>query len=220
MHIYYRACSQGNPHKLRPIQDKYLLVKACFESMLMAFKDTEHTLVILLDKPTVLFRSLFAGFTVEETYYGDFTEGNIGSFHRQIELGVQDDFLFVEDDYYFLPDTGPKILQAIQELDGFVTPYDHPSWYTEEIHKYQRTVKLIGDHHWASIASTTLTFGGKKEYLLQEANTMKKYGWADHPMWLDITNRVPLYAPIPTLATHMETPYLAPSVNWEEQLKT
>ena len=44
---------------------------------------------------------------------------------------------------------------------------------------------------------------------------MKKYGWADHPMWLDITKRKKLYYPIPSLATHTEIEYLSPSIDWK-----
>ncbi len=219
MLIVYRACSTGNPQKIRPIEGKFELVKTCFNSFLKAFQDVDCKLVILLDKPTMEFRELFKGFEVEETYYSNFTEGNIYSFHRQIDLANEskDNFFFIEDDYFFLPSSGKIIEKALTDPDminGFLTPYDHPGYYSEETHNYKKEVKLLGGHHFQSVISTTLTFGGKYKSLVNEAQTMKKYGWTDHPMWCDITQRVPLYAPIPTLATHMETPYLAPGVNW------
>lgn len=218
MIVIYRACSTGNPDKERPIRGKINLVSRCFKSFLRAFEGVEYDFIALLDKPNSELRSVFEGYKTEETYYSSFTEGNVGSFHRQIELGLKskDDFLFVEDDYLWLPESGKKVAAALKELP-FITPYDHPRYYDEEIHQYPREVEWVGNHHWADIMSTTLTFGGQYDSLKRESETMKKYGWADHDMWCDITQREKLYAPIPTLATHMETPHLANGVDWNLQ---
>lgn len=209
MFVVYRACSTGNPNKKRPIEGKIPLVRACFESFREAFKDVDCTVIALLDKPTNELREIFRDVSVEESYYSNFNEGNINSFHRQISLALQhkEDFLFVEDDYMWLPGSGKKIAECGLP---FYTPYDHPGYYSEDAHKYKRDVVLAGGHHWQTVISTTLTFGGKISSLEKEAETMWRYGWADHPMWCDITQRIPLYSPIPTLATHMETDYLAP----------
>lgn len=195
-------------------------MKTCFESFLRALDGVEYDLTVLLDKPTVMFRALFSEHDTEESYYGDFTEGNVRSFHRQVDLALEakDNFLLIEDDYYFLPNAGRIIADALaDEGEFFITPYDHPGYYTENIHSYQRTLRLLGGHHWAHVISTTLTFGGKYGALLREHETMRKYGWADHPMWTDVTQRTSLYAPVPTLATHMETPHLSPSIDWSKQ---
>jgi hypothetical protein len=211
--IVYRACSVGGL-KERPIEDKRELVKTCFTSFLKAFGGVDYSLKILLDKPNTEFRELFKGHDVEESFYADFSEGNTRSFHRQIDIALEKgkDFLFVEDDYFWLD--GKPVELALKEVDGFITPYDHPGYYSEDIHSYDKKVRVMGNHHWQRVISTTLTFGGKYEHLKQEAETMKKYGWADHPMWLNVTKRLPLYSPIPTLATHMETPHLSPCVDW------
>lgn len=216
MLVIYRACSTGNPNKHRPLKgDKVDLVKYCFDSFVEAFKDVDHKLVCLLDKPTNRLRSVFKGHKIEETYYSDFTSGNIGSFHRQLDLAHESGecYLLVEDDYYFLSNSGEKIKQAVETFD-FVTPYDHIGYYTEDTHDYPRDIKLVGNHHWGSILSTTLTFGGKPEPLHEEIDKIKSYGWADHPMWADVTNDYTLYAAIPTLATHMETEFLSPCTDY------
>lgn len=222
--VIYRACSTGNPDKIRPIQDKYDLVKTCFNSMLRAFGGVEYKLIVLLDKPTNEFRDIFNCMSLdgyEETFYIDWNEGNVKSFHRQLdiarsglELRGRGEFLLVEDDYYFLPGSGTIISKAVKELP-FITPYDHPGYYSEKTHHYKKDVVIAGGHHWMNVISTTLTFGGQCSYLRKEIDTMKKYAWADHPMWCDVTKRIPLYAPIPSLATHMETQYLAPVIDWK-----
>lgn len=223
MIIVYRACAVGS-YKERPIEDKFDLVKTCFGSFRKAFEGLDYNLVVLLDKPTAQFRQIFEGVdTVEETFYSSFDEGNIKSFHRQIELGMEHGgpFLFIEDDYLFLPTAGKHIYDALHTEESeefFITPYDHPDYYRDERHQYERIVRMMGDYHWGSVSATTLTFGGTRKALEAERSTILSYGWADYPMWCDVTKRTPLYAAIPSLATHMETPHLAPGVNWLENL--
>lgn len=214
MTIVYRACSTGNQNKIRPIKDKAELVEKCFNSFLKAFNGVDYDLTVLLDKPTPRLRKLFKDYVVEETYYTNFNEGNVKSFHRQIDIALSKksaQFLFIEDDYYFLPYSGKVIVNSNLPL---FTPYDHPDYYFDKRHDYETKVVLAGNHHWRKVSATTLTFGGSTEFLTAEASFIKKFGWADYPMWLEITNRYNLYAPIPSLATHMETQYLSPVIYW------
>lgn len=212
MNIIYRACSTGNADKVRPIQDKYILVKTCFDSFIKAFEGVDYSLTVLLDKPTPEFREIFKGHTLEESFHTTFDEGNTGSFHRQLEIATDSAtpyFFFVEDDYLFVPQAGKHIVDFVKNNSGFFTPYDHPDYYRDERHLYERNV-VVYSHHWGSVSATTLTFGGHRDTLLSEIDTIKRYGWADYPMWLDITQRHKLYAPLPSLATHMESEHLAP----------
>lgn len=219
MIIIYRACSQGNPSKNRPITPKVELVRRCFGSFLKAFDGVECEVRILLDKPTNEFREIFKGFKVEESYYADFNEGNIRSFHRQLDIACESDhpdFLLIEDDYYFLPHAG-KVIEG--NALSFYTPYDHPRHYDEDGHMNERQLITVDNNwHWRTIKSTTLTFGGKTDFLRDEVATMKKYGWADHPMWVDVTQRVALWSPIPSLATHMEVEHLSFCIDWDFNL--
>lgn len=216
MKVIYRACSVGSPDKIRPIKDKIELVDFCFKSFLEAFGGIEHDIVCLLDKPTNELRNIFKGLKTEESYFESFTDGNVGSFHRQLDLALEsrDDFLLVEDDYYFLPDSGVCIESILKDIDGFFTPYDHPEYYKQERHRHPKSIRILGDRHWQSVDSTTLTFGGKYEALVKEIDVMKSYGWADEPMWNNITKRRNLWSPIPTLATHMETEFLSPVIKY------
>lgn len=222
LNIIYRACSIGNPEKERPIEDRYELLVACFTSLKIAFASIPHHITVLLDKPTDRYRNIYKGEDVQESFYSDFSEGNTKSFHKQLDLAIagEDIFLLVEDDYLFLPHAGEIIYKTLTETedDIFITPYDHPDYYNVDTHAYDRAVKVIGMHHWGSVNATTLTFGGKKSSLLKEYEVMKRYGWADYPMWLDVTQRIPLYAPLPSLATHMETLHMAPLIDWLENL--
>lgn len=213
MRVIYRACPQGNP-KNKVIEDKHEMVEFCFNSFLKAFSGVDYKLKILLDKPNNSFRKIFEGYDVEESFYDSLGEGNVKSFHRQIDLALEygECYLFVEDDYYFFPNAGKVMERAVQTFP-FVSPYDHPAHYEGAFLLAARNIVYIG-HHFQTVPSTTLTFGGSYEALADEADTMKEYGWADHPMFMDITQRYPLYAPIPTLATHMEVESLSPGVSF------
>jgi hypothetical protein len=219
MIVIYRACPFGAKKK-RIIDDKYELVKKCFLSFKEAFKDVKYNLVVLIDKGNDKFNSIFKGEKIERSYYPDFNEGNMGSFHRQIDIALcrEDNFFFVEDDYLFVPNSGKTIKTILDDYEEtkpfFITPYDHPDYYTQSKFDYKRKVMLISGHHWQTITSTTLTFGGKYQALLNEYKTMKKYGWADENMWKDITERYKLYSPIPSFATHTEVKFLAPTLKW------
>lgn len=213
MIVIYRACPVGSL-KNRPISDKLELVETCFKSFLKAFGGVDYELNVLIDKPNKEIRDIFKGFDIEETYYTSFDEGNTKSFHRQIEIALEHEgkFLFCEDDYYWLPEAG----KIISQIDlPFFTPYDHPNYYLASKHLDRKeSVLMNGGWHWRTIDSTTLTFGGQVEELRKEADLIRSYGWADEPMWNDIIQRVSLFAPVPTLATHMETEWLSPKVDW------
>lgn len=213
LNVIYRACSIGNPTKHRPIENRPELLKTCFESFLHAFRNVDYDLTILLDKPDNYYRNLYEGHTVEEAYYSNFNEGNTKSFHRQLDLALEGErpFLLVEDDYYFVPHAGDILSKCTLP---FYTPYLHPDYFTLDIHNEKKEVIDHNNTCWMSVSATTLTFGGQHDALVKEYDTMKKYGWADYPMWCDVTQREKLYTPIPTLATHMETGMLSPFTVW------
>lgn len=213
MLVVLRACPAPSINKIRPIEPKGELVRKCFASFKKAFEGVDYKLIVLLDKPNDEFRSIYQGEEIEELHFNGFNDGNIGTFHRQIDLALQseDRFLFLEDDYFFLPEAGKVISQITLP---FFTPYLHPDYFTNSNFRFPKDV-IFDHHYWMSINSTTLTFGGSHQALVQEAETMKRYGWQDDPMWKEITTRQQLYTPIPTLATHMETPYLSLGVDWQ-----
>jgi hypothetical protein len=219
MHVLYRLCPYGNILKRRPVTGgKQGLIECCYPSFLKAFEKIRPQVVFILDKPNPWLVDLVSScpfpHQIESYAYPDLSQGNTQTFHRQLDLAADmDKVFFLEDDYYLLPECGEALEKAIDELE-VVTPYDHPGYYSEQQHDYPRTVKVVGNHHWQTVSSTCLTFATIGKFIKQEIDCMKKYGWADHPMWLDLTQRHKLWAPIPSLATHMEIEVLAPVVDW------
>lgn len=219
MNVLYRMCGSGSTTKHRPQDmDKSQLVQTCYNSFITAFMDVQPHVTFLIDKPTLDLVKLADAcpfqHDIEIFHFGDFNEGNIGTFHRQLDLAENmDKVLFLEDDYYFLPDAGKIINEALEVFD-FLTPYDHPGYYNEPVHHYKREVEVAVGRHWQTVISTCLTFAGHGNTIKGIKDVMKDFGWADHPMWVEITKHYKLWSPIPSLATHMEVEYLSPNVSW------
>lgn len=213
MNIIYRMCPEGNPNKHRPDNmTKMETVKTCYKSVLKAFPNAHITFII--DKPNVEIMELVEECPNKHDYeifhFESWNDGNVGTFHRQLDL-AQDmgKVLLLEDDYFFIPDAETIIENALDEFE-FITPYDHPGYYTEAEHDYKREVELAGGRHWQTVSSTCLTFASTGERIKAVIDTMKKFGWQDHFMWLELTQEHKLWSPIPSVATHMEVEYLAP----------
>jgi len=219
MVIVYRLCPEGNPLKKRPIWPKMDLVTTCFKSVMEAFKGTQTTFHFILDKATpeliALVKSCPFQYVIEPFREPSWEIGNEVTYFRQLDIASEttDKVLLLEDDYYFLQDTGKTLINALDELD-FVTPYDHPGYYTEHKHDYLKEVRLVGDYHFMKIIDTTLTFGARSGKLIKDnlAEFKSNSVW-DEKIWKKLAN-YGLWCPIPSLATHMETDYLAPSIKW------
>lgn len=218
MLVIYRLCSEGNPDKKRPIWPKMKLVEACFTSVMKAFDCEFH---FIIDKPTVelvnLVKTCSHPYTMEILHTQGWMEGNEASYFRQLDVASEreDSVMLLEDDYYLLPNAGRKIEEALKELT-FITPYDHPGYYTETKHKYLRKVVNVGDHHWQKVIDTTLTFGASSGRIIKDnIDKFKSNSVWDEHIW-ETLGEYELWSPIPSLATHMETPYLSPVIKWQE----
>lgn len=208
MKVLYRLTSIPSINKIRPIEgDKLELIEFCMRSFVEGFWDIQPKVHFIIDKPTMelvdLCEKMPFEHTMETLKTDDWNTGNIASFHRQVDLAMEEDgpVLFLEDDYYFRPNIGNNILKGLQKHE-FVSPYHHP-----DIEPLEDAVD-----GWQKIPSTTLTFATHSKYVV--GSVMKAHGWADEPMWKELLHGVSLAQAVPSLATHMETPYLAPTMIW------
>jgi hypothetical protein len=193
------------------------IIKYCYESFLKAFATVDPEVHFIIDKPTFKIIKLLEKCPFKNTMHtvkiDGWYEGNIYTFHKQLDAAAQHDgkVMFLEDDYMFLENAGSVLDSALDTLE-FITPYDHPALYTEFTEK--RNVIIAGGHHFQNVTSTTLTFATHGKLIKRLIDKMKSFNIADSPMWQEITKEYQLYAPIPSLATHMEQPYLAPVIDW------
>lgn len=223
MLILYRLCSQGNPNKIRPIQPKIKLIEACLRSLERAFVQYSPTIHFIIDKPTTelveLVESIKFDYTIETIQTSTLETGNEATFFKQLEIAskIDDKVMLLEDDYYFVDGGGDILIEALDYLD-MVTPYDHPGYYTEEKHNYEKNPKLVAGHIFTPIIDTTLTFAVRngEEIIGENIEHFTSNSYWDEHMWKNVlaNTQYKLWRPMPSLATHMETPHLAPKVKW------
>ena len=136
---------------------------------------------------------------------------------------------FVENDYLHTIDSKKNLIDAFKLKVHYVSLYDHPDYYDnlKKLIDFRQVLDnpikkvLLGKYrHWATTASTTCTFAVKKKTLMEDYEYFKKMCKRDIPrdnkIFTQLTNKGRLLIiPIPSLATHIETNYLAPLINWK-----
>lgn len=250
----------------RPIfgfKEKFPLVRLNLETFRESLGDLKIKMWVLLDhcppSYTDLLKQVFSGITMELIPLDH--AGNRATFHRQVDiLSAQTDaelVYFAEDDYLYLPrslEHTVNFMRAHPEA-GFATLYDHADYYSKFVHQFRGAEMVESGCRWRTVASTCLTFMGRREALIQTAPVFKTYNRnPDLALWLALTKkrvgnpwswirgvgdglffsasyalawryawrqivfgkRQTLWAPAPSLATHMETTGLAPGVDWQK----
>lgn len=226
MIVYFRITSipSTNPSPIYQ-DDKDKLNELCLKSYVDAFKEIKPKTVFICDH--------CSDETMEMIY-------NVCKFPKEVlrtNLGInetcllqykmasnQEDelILFLECDYWWNPTLDvKKYISGIKEL-GLVSPYNHLNYYKDRSqHSNICQVELVDDHIFRSVETCTMTFGLRKDILINYLDIFNKYGYLDHFVWLDIAEKgQKLFVPIPTYATHSVKDYLSPQVNWWEIFKS
>lgn len=211
MKVIYRISpfKPDNPSVYYP-DDKFKMVKLCHDSFIKAGGNNY--------KATYLVDSCDWG----KEFARDIDEIiNITSHNKStslltaydVAMGINDDILFLEDDYLWRTDTLVQLEEGLNTL-GVVSPYDHPAHYMEERFDKHFDTRLIGNTTYRTCPSNTHTFAIKKEILRENIEMMKKYGVQDHEMFTELNKTNQLWCPSYSFATHLATGCLAPNVSW------
>lgn len=218
LNVFYRICPY--PATKSPIfdDDKLTLVTFCLKSFKKAFKNVDYKITFILDScPPVYSIEIDNMMEGKENIIEGEKMGDRGSLLKQVELASKlendDKVYFAEDDYIYLPGAGAKLVEALDEY-AFVTLYDHPDYYTETQYLKDKVISISANHHWVSRMSTCHTFGTKAIYLKENGDVFNENAPNDFKSWSKITKTEILVSPIPSLATHMVTWLLAPTINW------
>ena len=172
------------------------------------------------------------GKNYKTTYLLDSCDWNFGEFGKEVRINVHDkqkslltafeiglklddDILFVEDDYLWRPHTIPLLENALKTLK-VLSPYDHPAHYIEERFDKKYETKLIGNEVYRVCPSNTHTFAITKDVLKENYDLITKHGVRDHEMFTELNNVAQLWCPTYSFATHLAEGCLAPNVNWRE----
>jgi len=154
----------------------------------------------------------------------------------------EDEILLVEDDYLWLPEAISEMVGAMRSISGvdYLTPYDHPVRYDDtfyggvDLPHWKNKIFQFGNRHYRSLESTCMTYMTLGKVLKEDLSLHLDYSPEDKKCpndrelfrrlqqlggYNDLKQRRLLVGPMPSLATHLHVPYLAPIVDWEEKAK-
>lgn len=157
--------------------------------------------------------------------------GNAASWRRAMELALTrpDDMAiyFVEDDFLHRPGARQALAEGLSRAD-YVSLYDHPDKYVTAHPAGNPIVEAGGEvarvirtrlSHWKTTNSTTMTFATTRAVLAADRAVWDNYTKGvvpyDFQAFVSLTaGRRSLIVPTPAFATHGETAWLAPGVDW------
>lgn len=145
-----------------------------------------------------------------------------------LRMDDNDAVYFIENDYLHKPESRIILEEGLNLGAKFVSLYDHPDKYLDPSkggNPYCQggaeatRVYLSESTHWKITNSTTMTFAATVETLRENEDILRKHTDGSHPndfqMFLELgkDNKL-LITPLPGYATHGETAWLTPLVNW------
>lgn len=183
------------------ITDKFEAVKICHTSLLnVGAKNYENH--FLLDDCPAEYSDYFSQFGVVNNL-------KIGNKRESVAVmlkygkGLNDDILFLEDDYLWRPNFDLKELEEDIKTFGVIAPYDHPAHYLDTSEAWM--FKPVGYKLYRDCKTSTHTFACKREIMEEEILWWAlNFGEHDWIMWLKLRqNSISLYSPVPGYAMHL-----------------
>jgi len=228
MKIIYRISDAGYS-KVKP---DYINNESCLKNAFKVFKDCDWSIIadnVSEDTFKMIQRC---------TSYSKILQASEGSgaqtFNLALDQALQYDdeeiVYFIENDYLHKEESKQIIEEGFDLGASFVTLYDHPDKYLDPSrggNKYcqggaeDTRVYLSKSSHWKITNSTTMTFAAKVKTLREVEPLLRKHTTGTYPRDFDMfmelreNNRI-LISSIPGYATHGETNWLTPLVEWNK----
>lgn len=237
--IFYRI-SEAGYHKVKP---EYISNESCLRNFASKFRS--ENIQILADNISEETYKMVQKYIPKEQIELVSIGNGAGTFHKTLDYAcsLPDYFVsyFVENDYIHRNNSYQALIDGFSAGFDYITLYDHPDKYMlpkDGGNKFctdggeETRVYYSKFNHWRLTNSTTFTFAGKVETIKKDYDIFHKYTNGHHPetgqftghpydfsMWLELRDRNrTLASPIPGYATHGETRWLSPSVDWEAQI--
>lgn len=180
-----------------------------------------------------VFNEWFNGVTVHYKTCDSSTSSSLSALDVALQFEGHEIVYLAEDDYLYAEDSYQLFEEGLRVFD-YVTLYDHPDKYMSASpnpyvtpNKFgagaeQTRVYLTKSSHWKETNSTTMTFAARVQTLRADQFTLRKHCVGNLPhdfaMFLELgqAGRI-LGSPLPGRATHAESAFLAPLVDWKNQ---
>ena len=182
--VGYRMCPRiSNNCHLFEANEKLELSEICLKSFMESIGDLKVKVIAILDNCPEEYVNIFKKHVPSENL--EIVEidckSNRGSFLRQIEIllgqGYSDNIFFLEDDYLFLPNSLPNIVNYLVENNvDFVTPYHHRDFFTEPLFQTKRKYFEHKEYIWQEVMATCGTFLTTKKVLKETQDQFAMLG--------------------------------------------
>lgn len=223
LQTYYRLSDCGYD-KVKP---SYINNETCLRNFVSQFGQKNLHLIAdnVNDSTWNRINELYPSITSSRTTFGN----GAASFNMALDLALKqtecEGVYFVEDDYLHHPRSYEILIEGLELGADYITLYDHPDKYFDggnpliegdgEVTK----VYLTKSCHWKLTNSTTMTFAATVKTLKKNEPVLRKWTSSTHPHDFDMFMELrdmgsSLISPIPGYATHGETKWLCPLVNW------
>jgi len=228
MKVIYRISDAGYS-KVKP---DYINNENCLRNATEVFKEADW--LVIADNVSEQTDNMIQKYVPRsDIFYASVGHG-AGTFNLALDTALKYDddeiVYFIENDYLHKPDSEKIIKEGIEIGASFVTLYDHPDKYLDPSrggNKYcqggaeDTRVYLTQSSHWKITNSTTMTFAAKVKTLREVEPILRKHTTGTYPrdfdMFLELRdkNRI-LISSIPGYATHGETAWLTPLIDWKQ----
>jgi len=237
--IYYRISDSGY-HKVKP---NYVSNENCLKNFIYHF--SSQNIEIIADNVSNKTLQMIEKYTPKNQIESCSIGNGAGTFHKTLNYAcnLPDDYVvyFVENDYIHKKNSLNALFDGFNRGFDYITLYDHPDKYMlpkQGGNKFckegaeETRVYFSRFNHWKLTNSTTFTFAGRVKTLKEDYSIFNKYTNGYHPetgqftghpydfsMWLELRDKErTLGSPIPGYATHGETQWLSPGVDWEVEI--
>ena len=229
MKIIYRISDSGY-NKIKP---EYVNNESCLKNFVSVFGN--QNLHIIADNCSEDTLKMITKYVHPNRIENVSIGHGAGTFNLALDmaLGYDDDEIvyFVENDYLHKEGSDKILVEGLQLGAPFISLYDHPDKYLEpskggnpycEGGAEDTRVYLSKSCHWKITNATTMTFASTVSTLKGTESTLRKWTNMGHypqdfKMFLDLRDKGELLlTPLPGYATHGETAWLTPLIDWSK----
>lgn len=234
MIIFYRLSDVG----YKKTKHYFINNKNCLENFLKNFLNNKiENIVVLADNISNDTYDMIKNIVPENIMVQCHLGSSASTFNRVLDLALnqKDDdeiIYFVENDYIHKKNSKTILEEGFDIGADYVSLYDHPDKYLDS-HKGGNPfiedggevtkVFLSKSCHWKLTNSTTMTFASKLKTLREDEPILRKWTVGSYPedfrMFLELRDKGrTLITPLPSYSTHGDLPWLAPLVNWDNEV--
>jgi len=231
MQIYYRISDTGYS-KVKP---DYINNENCLRNFCKHFSSCQINVIAdnISDDTYNMICKYIDGSCINRVNIGHGAGTFNLALNEALKLDNNEYVYFVENDYLHLPNSYNVLKEGLDFGVPYVALYDHPDKYLDpsiggnpycEGGGEHTRVYLTHSTHWKVTNSTTMTFASRVEYLREDEKILRKWTCDTHPndfkMFIDLNEQKSrnIISPIPAYATHGETRWLSPLVNWRKSV--